>query len=66
MLRTDIVFNKAFYQESCILIIEYSSVITVAQWLEGSFESQSRLEKLNSGSIPESSKICLTRLATLL
>jgi hypothetical protein len=35
-------FNKAYYQESCILIIKYSSVITVAEWLEGSFESQSR------------------------
>ena len=49
------------YQESCILIIEYSSVVIVAEWLEGSFESQSRLEKLNSGSIPESPKICLAR-----
>ena len=54
-------FNKAFYQESYILIIEYSSVVTVAEWLDGSFESQSRLEKPNSGSIPESPKICLTR-----
>ena len=54
-------FNKAFYQESYILIIEYSSVVTVAEWLDGSFESQSRLENHNSGSIPESPKICLTR-----
>ena len=54
-------FNKANYQESYILIIEYSSVVTVAEWLDGSFESQSRLEKPNSGSIPESPKICLTR-----
>jgi hypothetical protein len=38
-------FNKAYYQESYILIIEYSSVVTVAEWLDGSFESQSRLEK---------------------
>ena len=30
----DIVFNKAYYQESCILIIEYSSVVTVAEWLD--------------------------------
>ena len=37
--------KKAYYQESYILIIEYSSVITVAEWLDGSFESQSRLEK---------------------
>ena len=56
-----IFFNKAYYQESCILIIEYSSVVTEAEWLDGSFESQSRLEKPNSGSIPESPKICLTR-----
>jgi hypothetical protein len=34
---------KAYYQESYILIIEYSSVVTVAEWLDGSFESQSRL-----------------------
>ena len=42
-------FNKANYQESYILIIEYSSVVTVAEWLDGSFERQSRLEKPNSG-----------------
>jgi hypothetical protein len=57
----DIFLNKAYYQEPYILIIEYSSVVTVAEWLDGSFESQSRLEKPNSGSIPESPKICLTR-----
>ena len=39
----DIFFNKAYYQESYILIIVYSSVVTVAEWLEGSFESQSRI-----------------------
>jgi hypothetical protein len=39
----DIFFNKAYYQESYILIIEYSSVVIVAEWLDGSFESQSRL-----------------------
>ena len=53
-------FSKAYYQESYILIIEYGSVVTVAEWLDESFESQSRLEKTNSGSIPESPKICLT------
>ena len=26
-------------------MIEYSSVVTVAEWLDGSFESQSRLVK---------------------
>ena len=54
-------FNKAYYQESYTLIIEFSSVVTVAELLDGSFESQSGLEKPNSGSIPESPKICLTR-----
>jgi hypothetical protein len=39
----DIFFNKAYYQESYILIIEYRSVVTVAEWLDGSFESQGRL-----------------------
>ena len=57
----DIFLSKAYYQESYILIIEYSSVVTLADWLDGSFESQSRLEKSNSGSIQESPKICLTR-----
>jgi hypothetical protein len=36
-------FNKAYYQKSYILIIVYISVVTVAEWLDGSFESQSRL-----------------------
>jgi hypothetical protein len=39
----DIFFNKAYYQESYILIIVYSSVVTVAEWLDGSFESKSRI-----------------------
>ena len=37
-------------------MIEYSSVITVAEWFDGSFESQS-----SCGSIPESPKICISR-----
>jgi hypothetical protein len=53
--------KKDYYQESYILITVNSSVVTVAEWLDGSFESQSRFEKLNSGSILESPKICLTR-----
>ena len=53
-------FNKAYYEESYILIIEHSSVVTVAEWLDGSFEIQSRFEKHNSGSITESPKIYLT------
>ena len=39
----DIFFNNAYYQQSYILIIEYSSVVTVAEWLDVSFESQNRL-----------------------
>ena len=35
----DIFFNSVYYQESYILIIENSSVVTVAEWLDGSFES---------------------------
>jgi hypothetical protein len=56
----DILFNNAYYQESYILIIEYSSVVTVAEWLDGSFENQTRLEKPSIGSIPESPTICIT------
>ena len=41
----DISLNKAYYQESYLLIIVCSSVIIIAEWLDGSFESQSRLEK---------------------
>ena len=37
----DISFNKDYYQESNILIIAYNRVATVAEWLDGSFESQS-------------------------
>ena len=32
-------FYKSYYQESNILIIVYSCVITVAEWLDGSFGS---------------------------
>jgi hypothetical protein len=39
----DIFFNKDYYHESYILIIAHSSVVTVAEWLDGSFERQSRL-----------------------
>ena len=39
----DILFNNAYYQESYILIIQLNNVVTVAEWLGGSFESQSRL-----------------------
>ena len=36
-------FYKSYYQESNILIIAYSSVVAVAEWLDGSFESHNRL-----------------------
>ena len=41
----DIFFDNAYYQELYILIIAYISVVTVAEWLDGSFECQSRLLK---------------------
>ena len=41
----DIFFNKAYYQESYILIIGNSSVVTLAEWSDGNFESQGRLQK---------------------
>ena len=41
----DICFCEAYYQESTILIIAYCSVVTVAEWLDGSFESINRLWK---------------------
>jgi hypothetical protein len=40
-----LLFYKSCYQESNILIIAYSSVLTVDEWLDGSFESQNRLWK---------------------
>ena len=40
----DIFFYKSYYQESYILIIVFSSVVTVAEWLNGSFENQIRLK----------------------
>jgi hypothetical protein len=38
--RNEHFLNNAYYQESYILIIEYSSVVTVyvAEWLDGNFE----------------------------
>jgi hypothetical protein len=36
----DIFFNNAYYQESYTLIIQHISVVTVAEWLDGSFENQ--------------------------
>ena len=39
----DILFYKNDYQEPYILIIENSSVVIVADWLDGCFESQIRL-----------------------
>jgi hypothetical protein len=36
-------FHKSYYQESDILITAFSNVVTVAEWLDGSFEIQNRL-----------------------
>ena len=52
-----IFFNKAYYQESYILIIAYNIVVNVAEWLDGSL----KVKKPCSGSIPESPKICISR-----
>ena len=38
-----IFFYKAYYQELYILIIELINVVNLAEWKDGSFESQSRL-----------------------
>ena len=57
----DIFLNKVYYQESYILIIEYSIVVTIAEWLDGNFESQRDFKKPGSGSIPGSPKICISR-----
>ena len=56
----DIFFNNAYYQESYILIIENNSVVTVAEWLDGSLKVKVDLKKANSGSISESPKICIS------
>ena len=41
----DIFFNKDYYRESNILNIAHSSVVAVAEWLDGSFENLGRLQK---------------------
>jgi len=38
------IFNKTYYQESYILIIEYSSVVTSTELLDGSIECQKALQ----------------------
>jgi hypothetical protein len=43
------------YKQSYILIIEHISVVTVDEWIDGSYKSQV------GGSIPESPKICISR-----
>ena len=55
--------NKVYYRESytSILIIEHSSVVTVAKWLDGSLKVKVDFKKPSSGSIPESPKLCISR-----
>jgi hypothetical protein len=60
-----LIFFKAYYQESYILIIEYSSVVTLAEWLDGSFESQSRLGKAQQRFDTRKSQIMLNTLLSL-
>ena len=55
----DIFFNNAYYQVSYILIIEYSSVVTVVVRWKLDFI------KPSSGSIPESPKLCISRCLSL-
>ena len=49
--------KKAYYQESYILIIEYSSVVTVTELLDGSIECQKALQWFDT----RSPNICLSR-----
>ena len=56
-----IFFNKAYYQELYILIIEFINVVNLDEWYYGSFESQSDFEKPSNGSRHESPKISRTR-----
>ena len=54
----NIFFIKAYYQESYILIIEYSSVVTVAEWLDGSFDNKDKKKrKKKDGSFESQSKL---------
>ena len=58
-------FNKAYYRESYtgIPIIEHSSVVTVAKWLDGSLKVKVDFKKPSSASIPESPKLCISRFS---
>ena len=58
-----IFFNKAYYRESytVIPIIEHSSVVTVAKWLDRSLKVNVDFRKPSSGSIPENPKLCISR-----
>jgi putative IMPACT (imprinted ancient) family translation regulator len=50
-----IFFNKAYYRESHtgMLIIEHSSVVTVAKWLDGSLKVKVDFKKPSSASITD-------------
>ena len=56
-----IFFNKAYYQDLYILIIEFINVVNLTEWYDGSFESQSDFEKPSNGSRNENPKISKTR-----
>ena len=51
-------YNKAYYQELYILIIQYSNVVTPSGKMDV-LKVKVDFKKPNSGSIPESPKICL-------
>ena len=57
--------KKKLTIKSYILIIEHSSVVTVAEWLEGSFESQSRLGKAQQWFDTRKSQIMLNTFLSL-
>ena len=39
------VYNKSYYQESYILIIEYNSEVTVTEWFDGKFSKDKKKDE---------------------
>ena len=66
--RSEILVSCLVYIDQCfflskllIFFMECSNVVTLAEWYDGSFESQVDFKKPSSGSVPESPKICISR-----
>jgi hypothetical protein len=53
-------YNKAYYQELYILIIQYSNVVTPSGKMDV-LKVKVDFKKPNSGSIPESPKVFISR-----